>query len=224
MVSIIFDLDNTLYPEETYVESGFEEVSKFLSEKYDLNKEELFLKLKDIFKKKGRGFIFDILLKDLDIYSKKNLLTLVYVYRYHVPNIKLYDDVLDLINQLKKENFKLGIITDGRSFVQKRKIEALEIAKYFNVIIYTDVLGEENWKPSTTPYKIALDLLDSKGDNTFYIGDDPYKDFLGAKKLGIKTIQIDRNLNLSYWAEKGYEEVRPDYKINNLNEILNIIK
>ena len=37
MKVIIFDLDNTLYPEETYVQSGFKAVARYLSNKYDCN-------------------------------------------------------------------------------------------------------------------------------------------------------------------------------------------
>ena len=184
MKSIIFDLDNTLYPEETYVESGFREVSNYLSSKYNLDKSIVFSKLMKIFNSKGRGKIFDILLKELDLYSEKNVLLLVYIYRYHFPKIELYKDSLDVLNELKANGFKLGLITDGRSFVQKRKVEALGLNEYFDSIIFTDVLGSLFWKPSTVPYEITLDLLDSSAEESVYVGDDPYKDFLGAHKIG----------------------------------------
>ena len=34
MKTVIFDLDHTLYPEKTYVQSGFEAVARYLSDKY----------------------------------------------------------------------------------------------------------------------------------------------------------------------------------------------
>ena len=70
MKVIIFDLDNTLYSEETYVQSGFKAVAKYLSEKYDCNFDKLFLKIMDIFEEKGRGKVFDILVNDLNFNEK----------------------------------------------------------------------------------------------------------------------------------------------------------
>jgi putative hydrolase of the HAD superfamily len=51
MKSVIFDLDNTLYPEIEYVKSGFRYVSSYLNSKYDLDEEEIFSQLMSIFEK-----------------------------------------------------------------------------------------------------------------------------------------------------------------------------
>lgn len=39
-----------------------------------------------------------------------------------------------------KQNYKLGLITDGRPEGQKAKIKALRLGKYFDEIIITDEL------------------------------------------------------------------------------------
>ena len=220
MKTIIFDLDNTLYPEESYVKSGFKAVASYLSKKYNCDFEEVFSKAMNIFSEDGRGKIFDRLIEEFKL--KESVSTLVYIYRYHFPEIYLYPDSIPLLDTLKN-NYKLALITDGRAFVQKRKVDALNIADYFDVIIYTDVLGDKYWKPSVEPYKLVLDMLDADVKDVCYIGDDSYKDFKAPKILGMKSIQLKIEDELDYWKERGYEKVDADYQVNNLNEILGVL-
>lgn len=220
MKVIIFDLDNTLYPEQSYVKSGFKAVARYLSEKYNCNFDELFLRIMDIFKENGRGSVFDKLLNDLNF--NEDVSTLVYIYRYHFPDISLYPESLPILNDLKK-CYKLALITDGRSFVQKRKVDALNIENYFDVIVFTDVLGENYWKPSVEPYKFVLSFLSCDAKDTYYIGDDPYKDFKAPKILGMKSIQIKMEEEMDYWKKRGYERVDADYQVGNLKDILGVL-
>ena len=220
MKSIIFDLDNTLYPEQTYVQSGFKAVAEYLSKKYKYDFNSLILKITDIFNEDGRGSVFDRLVKELNF--DENVSTLVYIYRYHFPNISLYSESIPLLNDLK-EDYRLALITDGRSFVQKRKVDALNIENYFDIIIFTDVLGEKFWKPSTEPYKLVLSILNCEAKNSYYVGDDPYKDFKAPKQLGMKSIQVKMEDEMVYWKERGYERVDADVTVNNLNNILGVL-
>lgn len=223
MNTVIFDLDNTLYPEIEYVKSGFRYVASYLSSKYGFNEKNIYLKIMNIFEKKGRGSIFDILLKELGLYSEENVHLLVYLYRSHIPKIELYDDTLFVIDNLRKSNIQIGIITDGRASVQKNKIMALNLEQYVDTIIYTDKLGFEHWKPSIIPYKIALELLNSSPNEAVYVGDDPYKDFSGPKYIGMKTIQIKKDTEEIYWADKGFKKTKADFIVDNLKEILPLL-
>ena len=220
MKAIIFDLDNTLYPEETYVQSGFKAVARYLSEKYDCDFDTLFSKIMDIFNEDGRGAVFDRLVNDLNF--NENVSTLVYIYRYHFPEISLYSESITLLDNLK-DNYKLSLITDGRAFVQKRKVDALDIEEYFDIIIFTDVLGEDYWKPSVEPYKLVLSMLKCDAKDAYYIGDDPYKDFKAPKELGMKSIQVKIEEEMDYWKNRGYERVGADFQVDNLNEILGVL-
>lgn len=223
MNTILFDLDNTLYPERTYVESGFKEVSNYLSKKYNLNDDETYNIILDIFNEHGRGKTFNLLLDELDLNKQEDVLNLVYIYRYHFPNIKPYEDSLHVLSKLKV-NFKLGLITDGRVFVQKRKVDALDIGKYFDTIIFTDLLGEKFWKPSQVPFQIALNNLDSNASESIYVGDDPYKDFKAPIELGMKTIQVTRDVDTGYWKDKGFNKYDAEISIKGLNDLLEFLE
>lgn len=220
MDTIIFDLDNTLYSEKYYVKSGFKAVTKYLVEKYGYDSDILFSKIMKIFNEDGRGNVFDRLINDLNL--DEDISTLVYIYRYHFPDISLYPESIPLLNNLKK-NYKLALITDGRSFVQKRKVDALNIEKYFDIIVFTDILGETFWKPSIEPYKLVLSVLGCDASDAFYIGDDPYKDFKAPKKLGMKSIQVKIEDEIDYWKKRGFKRINADFQVNNLNDILGVL-
>jgi len=218
--TIIFDLDDTLYEEMQFVKGGFKVVSEYLSKEFNVDRKSTYLLLLDILEKRGRGKIFDIALEKLEISNNKLVEKLVYIYRTHEPNISLHKDAVKTLDYFKKNNYKLGIITDGNVDVQKNKFQSLNFNVEFDAIIYSDEYGISNRKPSTSPYKKALNKIGCKGNEAVYIGDDPNKDFIGAKKLGILTIRILRGKYKDIRLSKDYEA---EFKITNLEQIKRII-
>jgi putative hydrolase of the HAD superfamily len=217
---VIFDLDDTLYREIDFVRSGFKAVSEVIEEKYGISKIKFYQKLMRILEKDGRGKVFDTILKNHNIWTKSLVNELVEIYRNHLPNIKLYEDALKTIKLLKKKRVRLGIITDGLAYVQRIKIKALGINNLFNEIIFSDDYGRDRWKPNTFPYKKILELLRLTPNEAIYVGDNPLKDFIGAKKLGILTIRLLRG---EYKDLKVSEDYQADYNIDNLLEIIDLI-
>jgi putative hydrolase of the HAD superfamily len=90
---LVFDLDDTLYPELDYVKSGIFCVAKYLYDVYNLNiqtiNSEMFIDLKE----NGRGLVFNNTLKKYKIFSNKNLKKCISIYRNHNPKISLYNEV-----------------------------------------------------------------------------------------------------------------------------------
>lgn len=215
---IIFDLDDTLYYERDYVFEGFKNVALYLEKKYSLKFEEIYEKIKNIFYEEGRGQIFNLLCENLEI--NENIDRLVEVYRSTEPReIKLYDDAIYFINYLKEKDYKLGIITDGLASVQRKKLKSLGLYKLIDKIIVTDELGREFWKPSTKSYKDILEEFNIAGDEAIYIGDNPSKDFIGARKLGIRTIRIIREQG-DHIKLVCTSEFEADYNIRLLTECI----
>lgn len=216
--SVIFDLDGTLYEEKEFVISGFKAVSKYLSSKHGLNPAEILEVLISDFKNGLRKRNFDVLLEKKEL--KENVKKLINVYRTHKPYISLYRDAKKVLPELSRH--KLGLITDGRKKTQENKISALGIAEYFNVIIITYAYGRDCWKPSSKSFKIALDTLGTLPEESIYVGDNPLKDFLGAKKLGIHTVRVKRRSG-EYDHIKVNDEYDADYTIHNLLTLKTII-
>lgn len=224
MKAVLFDLDNTLYPEIEFVKSGFRTVARYLISRYDLNEESLLAQMLEILQKDGRGKVFNILLHNLGLYQEEMVKLLVYIYRSHKPMIRLYGDSMATIDYLKRCSMCLGILTDGMASVQRSKITALGLESFIDAIICTDELGRECCKPSVVPYKIALDLFDASPSHAAYIGDDPTKDFLGPNSMGMLTIQLKRDMHHSSITNAISEPASAKFVVRRLGDILPIIE
>ena len=218
--AIIFDLDDTLYDEMQFVRGGFKAVSSYTSKNANVNQNVVYQLLLDVLEKHGRGQTFDIALKKLGLYNKNLIPKLVEVYRAHKPKLSLYSEVRTILSTLRKQGYKLGLITDGNVEVQRNKVEALKIKDFFDCIIFSDEYGIEKQKPNPFPYQKAMEELKVSARETIYIGDNPYKDFVSAKKLGIHTIRIMRGQYKNVTLNKEFEA---EYQIINLGELIDIV-
>ena len=196
--TFIFDLDDTLYEEMQYVRAGMKSVSKFLSKKYGIDCNKLYDSSMEILERDGRGKVFDKLCESFKL--KEDIKTLVDKYRETEPELTLYSDAEEFLSLLKETGCKLGIITDGNARVQEAKVKGLNLDKWVDAVILTDRLkdkeGNSFSKPQTEVYEECLKLLGSKASESVYIGDNPNKDFIGAKKLGLKTVRIIRETGM----------------------------
>ncbi len=124
-------------------------------------------------------------------YDDKLIGELIEVYRNHKPKITLPQDSRDVLCELSTK-YTLALLTDGFLPGQELKVRALGIEKYFKLIVYTEQLGREFWKPSPAGFEKIMQTLGAKPENTVYIADNEKKDFIAPNKLGFSTIQLIR--------------------------------
>ena len=210
---IVFDLDDTLYDETTYVNSGFKAVAEYLSEKYELPAKTIFSQLvKEL--NNGRGSIFDSVLKQNNIYSKALVKKCVVVYHVHTPKIKLWESGKKCLERFKK--YPVYIVTDGNKIVQHNKIKALGVDKKVKHYYITHRHGVHNAKPSTYCFLKICEKEKTTPDQVVYIADNLSKDFVGIKKSGFKTIQV---LTGQHKELKKTIEYQAEIVINSLDEL-----
>jgi len=188
--AVLFDLDNTLYPEDEFVVSGFRAAAQCLAKHTHRDAEVLFQQMLCILGAHGRGRVFDILLQELDLDSAKWLPTLLQIYRSHPPVLSLSPGTAVILRALKKRGLRLGLVTDGLASTQRRKIAALGLEAYMDAIVCTGELGKGCAKPSPVPFEVALTLVDVAPKAAAYVADDISKDFAGPNHLGMKSVQI----------------------------------
>lgn len=192
--AIIFDLDDTLISEYDYIRSGYKYVSRKIVEMdmLPLSYEAIY-DLMIYFFLENKKNVFNRLFDFCGIkYSDENIHMLVGLYRSHVPEITFLENADILLDELRKEDYKLGIITDGYAISQRNKVNALGLNNLVDYICITDEIGKEFWKPHPVSYLRLLKKLDCLPEECIYIGDNENKDFITAKLLGIKTIMIER--------------------------------
>lgn len=216
--AVVFDLDDTLISERQYAESGFRVVSKFISNKYNLNQEEVFNTMIQLFEESSKE-VFNRVLNNFRIeYAKEEILCLIKIYREHIPEIEFFDDVIPTLNKLRSKGIKIGIITDGYKETQSRKLEVLKCYELFDEIIITDDLGLEFWKPHEKAYRLIAEKLGVNLNEMIYIGDNISKDFISANKLRIMSVCINRHYGI-YKNIEVNEEYLAMNNIESLEEI-----
>lgn len=217
---IFFDLDYTLFDEREYVFSAFKEVAEYLAKEYQLEAETIEAKFKGSFLKKGRGHNFDGVIEKYQI-SRGIISTMVKIYRNHQPKkLVLYPDAMELLEKIQGK-YHLGIITDGQQEVQRSKVQALQLERWFSKILITDEQGQEYWKPHHYSYQQLISTFQLKPNETIYIGDNPEKDFVTARKMGMWTVRLIRHGD---WKDLRLSpEYEADFEVTNLLEILDLI-
>jgi putative hydrolase of the HAD superfamily len=101
-----------------------------------------------------------------------------------------YPELYEVLDSLKGR-YKLGIITNGYSSVQRDKINAVDIADYFDDII---VSGEHDFaKPDSRIFALACERLGVNKEEAVYIGDYYPNDIAGALGAGIMPIWISED-------------------------------
>jgi putative hydrolase of the HAD superfamily len=187
---VVFDLDDTLYPEHQYVMSGFQAVSAYLEDRGLARANKVSDCLHSLFRRGIRGNTFDTMLKQLGLENRIEVNELIDHYRAHKPTLKLHPWVQPLVEALKGEGAILGLISDGYLQAQRAKWQALPLAAHFTHVLFSDSLGREHWKPSTKPFLQMIDVTSCAPKDVVYIGDNPLKDFKGPNDLGMPSIHL----------------------------------
>ena len=199
---IVFDLDDTLYPQASFKRSGFRVVAGWVAKHYSFNAATILNELEDIMQQKGASypFMFNDLVNRLNI-DRKDILEMVAAFIEHEPTISCYSKVHETLACLRKR-YKLGLLTDGRLGVQQRKIKALELAPYFDKILCSDSMGLE--KPATELYEWFERNFQMMGRELMYVGNDPSKDFFGANVRDWTTVQLLTSENKTVECEPTF--------------------
>ena len=192
--AVLFDLDDTLYPERQFVDGGFRAVGDFLAPRSGRTSPELSARLWDLHVRDGRGHLFDTLVSELGLPDLPELVAAcLLVYRTHPVRLTAFDGVGDLLGWLRAADVRTGIVSDGNAAVQARKVAGLEsLAGAMDVVVLTDELGVGRAKPSPVAFRVACLMLDVEPSATIYVGNDPRKDFAGAREAGLRTIRAGR--------------------------------
>lgn len=187
--AVVFDLDDTLYPERAYVLSGFKAVAQWAEVHLNIPATLGFRELCVLFEKGVRNDTFNRWLLAHGSVDDMLVKQLVSIYRNHTPVIEPFPEIPHLLSSLRHKH-KLGLISDGYLETQKKKLTALGLSHFFDAIVFSDEWGRIAWKPSKKPFEMLLQRLEINASDTVYIADNPTKDFLGARQVGLSTIWL----------------------------------
>lgn len=211
--AIIFDFDNTLYPEKVY----FENVLTLFCKKIKAPKS-LYKKILDVFEeiRPTSKNIFKDLLEPFNLHNSENSDLLFYCYLHVRKKITLYPDAYEILDHLKTKNIKLGLLTNGLLAAQQNKVKLANVTPYFNEVVFARMFGKDFEKPHIKTFDYITKKLGVKSENCIFIGDNLRTDFEAPYSMNATTVYINRDSN-------NIKNNFVDFSIQNLNELKDLI-
>lgn len=199
--AILFDTDNTLYPyapahraAHSAVRAKVVSVLSITEDEFEeaLSKarSEVKSRLNHTASSHSRLLYLQRMLEILGLGSQV-LLALDFeqtYWRTFLVNASLFEDVKELLDDIRRFGIPTAIITDLTAQIQFRKMVYFGLDHYFDYIVTSEEAGYD--KPHAAPFLLALEKINPKGDRIWMIGDNPNNDIKGAKEhINAVTIQ-----------------------------------
>jgi putative hydrolase of the HAD superfamily len=211
---LVFDLDDTLYPELSYVHSGFRAVAEYLSPLLGVSADTLAAGMIGEEAAQGRGQVFDNVLRQHARWSKTLVTACLRTYRQHRPDLSLYPDAERCLTRFAA--WPLYLVTDGHKEVQARKVAALHLASRVRHAYLTNRYGRHRAKPDPHVFQLICQREGAAPDQVIYMGDNVRKDFVGIKPLGFGTVRILRGNYAHFEADAAHDA---QLRIHTLDEL-----
>ena len=122
----------------------------------------------------------------------------------------VYDDVRPALERLGR-TYRLALLTNGASDLQREKIAGAGIGAYFEAILVAGDIGFA--KPDARLFEAMLARLDVRPEEAVMLGDSQSKDLQGAQAIGMKAVWVNRA------AAPRRETVAPDLEVTTLANI-----
>ncbi|MFT4312815.1 MAG: HAD family hydrolase [Candidatus Woesearchaeota archaeon] len=226
--TVIFDLDNTLYPYHENHVRGVKAAHKIYTKKYRCSFASFLQKFmyyeeqnnkllpKQAAAHDRRLFFQHMFEKEHNKIEYRMVLDMYEAYWHAmIKGIKLDAGVRKLFKWLKKHDIKIGLITDLTVDVQFRKIIHTKLEDAFDVIVTSEEAGIE--KPHKKIFQLCLKKLGSRPQKSIMIGDNFQRDILGAQSLRMKTIWVKRD-------QKNETKKKPDFVVKYADDIQEILE
>jgi len=125
-----------------------------------------------------------------------------------------YDDAVAALDRVAPF-YSLAVLTNGPGDVQRLKLRASGLERYFPVVVASGEIGFG--KPDRRMFTTALDRLGLSADEVITIGDSLERDVVGAHNAGLRCIWLNRE------AGARPHSVKPQYEIASLNALASLL-
>jgi putative hydrolase of the HAD superfamily len=222
--AVLFDLDNTLMDFTKMKEEAVDAaVDAMIDAGLPLGKQDALKKIKELYKKRGIEYqrVFDDFLKKvMKQIDYKILAAGIIGYRAIKDGyVKPFPNVVTVLLELRSRGFKLGIVSDAPAIQAWTRLVGMKLHYYFDFVI---TLKESRvGKPGRVPFEVAMGRLKLKPNEFLMVGDNPTRDIAGANKIGMVSV-LAKYCSIFKINPKKPEET-PDYEINDIKELLNLL-
>jgi len=102
--------------------------------------------------------------------------------------VKPAPGALACLQELVADGIPVGILTNGWSELQERKIEHA-LGEFPGPLLVSDVIGA--YKPSAAAFRALENALGVAAERLWYVGDNPSADIVGAHAYGLRTVWLN---------------------------------
>ena len=129
--------------------------------------------------------------------------------------LSLYPEVKEVLDNLKKRNYKLSILSNGTPYLLNELVKSNNLENIFDDLFSIEEVGV--YKPDSKVYEIPTKKYKINRDEITFLSANTW-DVSGGGNYGYKSIWVNRNKaifdNLDY---------KPKNEISNLSQLLDII-
>ncbi|WP_271854079.1 HAD family hydrolase [Planococcus maritimus] len=219
--AVLFDLDGTLLNRDASVAS-------FIAEQYERLRPSLGHIPKALYKERfieldQRGYVWkDKVYAQLIQEFQIERVAMEFLLEDYVANFRFhcvpFDGLESMLESLKAQDLKLGIISNGKHPFQMGNIDALGIAHHMDVILISE--SENLRKPDPEIFYRALGRLSVEAAESIFVGDHPVNDIDAAQAVGMFGVwKPSSTLDKAPSANAQIEELD---ELNRIIEILNV--
>ncbi len=140
------------------------------------------------------------------------------VYPQYRSFVGIFSEVKDVLQELKKKRFFLGVASNIPSTFLREHLTNFDIYSYFDVITGQEDCDEQ--KPSPKPIICTVEKLGVNPQEAMFIG-DMEEDIIAGKRANAVTAAIVRDEG--YHPRWRLERQNPDFIISDLRELLTIV-
>jgi len=142
--------------------------------------------------------------------------------RLHVELSKPMPGTEALLHRLSANEIKMGVITNSFVGDVKTILGALDLAKFFTVLI--DSGDMKAFKPMPEIFKYAMRELGVTKNEVLFVGDEYYADIVGAARTGIPSVWVNvRGSSYEKSLAKYGDDTAPLIVLDTLAELGNHI-
>jgi putative hydrolase of the HAD superfamily len=98
------------------------------------------------------------------------------------------DGLVETLRTLQAQGIRPGIISNGATQRQQRKIDALQIRPYISSVVVSEAVQLK--KPDARIFTLALAQIGCEASQAWFVGDHPVNDILGATAAGLQAIWL----------------------------------
>lgn len=217
--AILFDFDDTLGDREQYAYAAYAEAISLAASSFSEIEQEAMVQSCMVHDQHGdvnKNYVASRIEQEFGIdITPNNFECLNDWWQHNLGKYAvLFDGVEDVLKELKKRGYKLGIVTNGTSIAQNTKLDKVGIKSYFDTIV---ISGETPYKkPDVRIFELAANKLGVQTSECCMVGDIFAKDIVGSNRAGMESVWIwthgDRNITCGIPHIKHVKELLDLYE------------